>query len=218
MKQISEISNLRKATSPPASGYQRRPVVKIEFNSFYFKLTENCNFVLKERGVDKEFKLFDEDKALIQQLYLYATCNKNCQYDLKKGLLLMGRFGNGKSLLLRALSMVFNQDVSSKRVKIMSAETYIDELKQNPLLANELRKKPLLIDDAGKEPKEINHYGELIRPISSLLAKRYDHGGFTFMTSNYGTESLTKHYGAHIGDRLYEMFNLIVKEGDSRRR
>jgi DNA replication protein DnaC len=217
MKQISKIYNKRNQPPQPTYDYQRRPVVKMEFNSFYSKLVENSNHILRERGVDREFKLFEEDKAIIQQLYLYATCNKNCQYDLNKGLLLMGTFGNGKSLLLRALSMIFNQDNFSKRVKIMSAESYIDELRQNSLFASEMRKRPLLIDDAGKEPMEIVLYGERIKPISSLLAKRYDHGGFTFMTSNYGAESLTKHYGAHIGDRLNEMFNLIVKEGQSRR-
>ncbi|PTN09311.1 hypothetical protein C8N47_105152 [Mangrovibacterium marinum] len=195
----------------------RRPFIKVSYDQFCSRLVRNGNQLLFSRGISRRFELSPKNEDLIKQLYLYATCNETCLYDLNKGLFFMGSIGAGKTLLMKAFLMIFNQEEYSKNVRILSATDYVELVSRDGNPIQDLRKKPLFIDDLGKEADEIKVYGKDIRPFAELLPIRYESGGITFFTSNYNLESLSKFYGLHIVDRLREMCTFITITGESRR-
>ena len=71
----------------------------------------------------------------------------------------------------------------------------------------------LYIDDLGFEKKAFNNH-EL---IGELLFERYRNNALTFVTTNHSPKEISGRYGARIGDRLAEMFNIIKWEGESLR-
>ena len=91
---------------------------------------------------------------------------------------------------------------------------------------NNLAFRPLFIDELGREQLEVNDFGNKLRPVSELMALRYDTGARTFFTSNFKISTLSKGYnekgeligyGQYIGERIQEMANMVELPGDSRR-
>lgn len=139
----------------------------------------------------------------------------------KLGILLCGACGNGKTTLLLALQKMINwlRDIhkcfdepeyavmnmkSAKEIAELARDEYLKyyNLIQTP--------KILAIDDIGEEQKEVLDYGNVKSPVIDLIETRYDMQLPLYMTSNKSPETITKEYGDRIGDRLYEMMDIIV--------
>jgi DNA replication protein DnaC len=223
MKQISKIlkkakqNNLAQQTEVKPNYRKKRPVVNMDFETFLKDIVNNSTPIIKSVNPSESFKFIDNQEEIIKQLYLYAVCDENCEYDLNKGICLMGSFGVGKSILMKAFLEIFNQDGKSKNVTIFNSTDLFNEIKNDNNKINDLRMRPLFIDDLGKEEPECLCFGSKIRPISDLLAERYSHGAINFFTSNYTFETLSKNYGMYIGDRLKQTVNFVSIVGDSLR-
>lgn len=130
----------------------------------------------------------------------------------KRGLILMGTMGNGKSTMLRVIDRLFKstctfgdaQDIFEHFKKSQGSMRYWEE----PLL---------LIDDMGIEPVRCLVYGEEYYPISRLLLHRYDKQLTTIIATNLGIEEIEARYGDRVVDRMKETFCVITYEHESYR-
>ena len=74
------------------------------------------------------------------------------------------------------------------------------------------------IDDMGTEPLEVQEFGNMHRPLTDLLTRRYESRDFTFITTNLVPQQIRKLYGDRIADRLNEMVDKIVFDNPSFRK
>ena len=170
--------------------------------------------IIANRRIDREFKINNQNHEILKQLYLYLTCNTNFKGELNKGILLAGKNGVGKTVIM--LTFI---EIVKILCRISIRHYHAKEI--SPIVAKDgyedLRQRPLFIDDIGKEQREIMIYGTRLQPISDLIALRYDNGSLTYATSNYSLETLQEFYGITTTERFKEMFNTFVVEGESYR-
>ncbi len=74
------------------------------------------------------------------------------------------------------------------------------------------------IDDMWTEPLEVQEFGNMHRPLTDLLTRRYESRSFTFITTNLVPQQIRKLYGDRIADRLNEMVDKIVFDNPSFRK
>lgn len=146
----------------------------------------------------------------------------------KCGLLLRGKYGNGKTTFLKALKWLieFTTEITNGLngkhiVKMLSAKQIADLC-----LGEESRKEyrrlfdePILaIDDMGQEPLEVIRYGMIYNPVIDILLHRYDRQLMTLISTNLNSQELEAKYGGRIRDRLREMAKVIKFENSSYRK
>jgi hypothetical protein len=154
---------------------------------------------------------------------LYLTLDDRFSGDLNKGIMLMGKYGCGKTIIMQSLVEMYNTVIHSLHIqrpllKFFKSSDLQNILKGKP--SNFYSKMPLVIDEFGREPKQIMDFGNLRSPMIELLCERYDTGAWTHGTSNFTLETLCSEnqYGKMTGGRLKSMFNFIELKGESRRR
>ena len=136
----------------------------------------------------------------------------------KKGLIIGGSVGIGKTTLLKAIKMVlvrnnklFLSNVSASLVndsyKVRDSSEAWDALLGKAILRLPKGDKPvceiLLIDDLGMEEDMVNDYGTKSQPMAKLLHERADKGLITIVTTNFPSiESMRAKYDDRVIDRL----------------
>lgn len=201
---------------------QRRFLFPFEYSDFRNLLITYGTICLHKRNQYKSFTIDGGNESIIQELYYYASGNSMFNGDLNKGLLLQGKYGCGKTILLKTYSLLQNHMIKKFGLRhpillfIQTSELQKQILTQT--VTNFIR-RPMIIDELGHEPKTVLDYGNVIRPISELLRLRSELGTLTHGTSNFDLKTLSseKFYGNWIGDRLKTMFNFITLPGESRR-
>lgn len=140
-------------------------------------------------------------------------------WSFKKGLLLAGSTGLGKSLTMRAAAMAHlpGHEFTFNPCNNVVSQYETDGPKKVQSFFQGIR----CFDDFGTEPKAI-WYGKHHEFFRIVLEARYNafiHTGLiTHITTNLTIEDIGKRYGAHIESRLYEQFNIIVMAGTDRRK
>ena len=165
------------------------------------------------------FRLHNSDKEILYKLLIYALADQeHCTkhgLDLKKGILLTGPIGCGKTSLMTLLRHFHS---SPTQYVIKSTREIATEFNQEGYSTiNKYGKahKIYCFDDLGVE-NNMKHYGNECNTISEILLHRYDlltyEGIVTHATTNLNAEELEKLYGNRIRSRLRSMFNLISFE------
>jgi DNA replication protein DnaC len=215
--------DIQKIVADEKEKMQRRrlflPLAYADFRELFFSFGTSC---LLNRNQDRRFVIDSNNEPIIEQLYFYATHNLSFVGDLNKGILLQGRYGCGKTILLETYSLLHNHIVKKFGLNqplllfVKSVELQEQIMKQSVKM---FVQRPLIIDEFERESKTIQDYGNINRPISELLSLRSDAGTITHGTTNFALETLSSEdfYGAMIGDRLKMMFNFITMKGESRR-
>jgi DNA replication protein DnaC len=179
------------------------------------ELLETCRWEIDQWNIDAVEKLaryFSNDPD-------FADLGEG--YSLKKGLLLFGPIGCGKTTLAKLLMHnPFNP------FKIVSARKIADEFAEHghslinhysvlqPVLAHDWFNHThigLCIDDLGTENSKKN-YGNEVNVLAEVILNRYDNRdgiGKTHITTNISGEQIAEVYGARAASRMTEMFNII---------
>ena len=171
---------------------------------------------MHERKNFNAFVVDDSNREVLNLMYRYIVKTK-CEINPYVGIILNGKFGCGKSVLIEAFCKVLNDLTlrQSDRIETIHAIELVDQIRLNGVIP--YSRKPLCIQDLGKEKEEVNDFGTKYKPISELLAVRAENGALTFGSTNLLTESFGKFYDPYIGARITEHVNLVFLKGDSRR-
>lgn len=148
----------------------------------------------------------------------------------KPGLLMLGKPGNGKTTLMRALGLLFGYviDNTEGHRAAVRDEMVVHEADEIADMCVQPERQgdykglftcPMLgIDDLGAEPTEIMHFGRLYSPLVRLLCKRYDNQLLTVATSNLTGKQLEAKYKSRVYDRLKEMMEVVTFTNESYRK
>ena len=178
------------------------------------------------KNIEPIIKYFAVDDEFFKCENLVKNMNEP---SFKKGLLIIGKYGNGKTSILRTLSTMFNHFKMPIRFRTVNSHDLVTEWESissqggRHLFFEKYLCSMLHIDDVKKERKASN-YGT-VEIIRDILEKRYDKKLKTFITCNYRESDKEgnlkdaliefSRYGNHIYDRLFEMFNIIEFKGKS---
>lgn len=148
--------------------------------------------------------------------------------EAKAGLMLKGKYGNGKTTLLKAFKWIVEYasektlGVNNGHKVCLITAKHLADLCLSEEGRKEYRKYfdvPILaIDDMGDEPKEVIHFGMIYNPVMDLLLHRYDRKLMTLISTNLTSTEIEKHYSGRIRDRLREMMQEIIFENPSYRK
>lgn len=147
--------------------------------------------------------------------------------SLDKGLLLIGGYGCGKTSMMRALQkigrMIYDKNGSTIMwFRIISCNGLVNEYEglENAKDKESFIKKyvsgEVYFDDFGTENIASN-FGKR-NLLKDILEERYMKGNKCHLTSNLSLDEIAEKYGGRVYDRMQEMFNIIVWEGESFRK
>lgn len=210
-------------------------VARFEKGVFQFDFPE-CRKWIEGQGkkmFGPHFKVFQEDHELLLTLLIYAIGDKEGaakrNLDLKKGILLSGPIGCGKTSLMTLVNYFIPK---GKQYQIKSAreisfeyekEGYktINRYSQTPLNSGTLNinRNIFCFDDLGIEQPQ-KYFGNECNVMAEILLSRYDlfvsKGIPTYITTNLSASELESKYGNRIRSRMREMFNLVAFDKNSR--
>lgn len=200
------------------------------------KLDEQETFITKtaeelfESLLAHGLKFADEKHTIkVKQLCCYFANDKRFNGDLSKGLLMMGKIGNGKTTIMKMFQANMNH---SFRVVSLLDVTFDYKMNGEEGVrgynANYTRSANLYgstnygycFDDLGTEEIPARHYGESKNIFAEILQMRYNNRDLTPFSSTHATTNknetdLLNLYGSRTYDRMKEMFNIIVFEHGS---
>lgn len=152
--------------------------------------------------------------------------------SLKKGIMLAGNFGTGKTWMMQLFSKNQRQVFHIRNAKYIADAFSTDgeiisegfsELIKNPVNDRESffhTHAGLCIDDMGTEGLK-THYGNKKNVIGDLIESRYfkkNTGVFLHATTNLSVSELEEFYGERVTSRMREIFNFIEVIGEDRRK
>lgn len=195
----------------------------------FYKAETGKDFIKTEesiKNIEPIIKYFVFDDAFFECENLVKEFNTP---SFKKGLLIVGKFGNGKTTIMRTLENLFKHYQMPMRFKAVNAHDLVTEWESidsrggKYLFFERYTCRSLYIDDVKKE-REASNYGKT-EVIKDILEKRYDRKLITHITCNFRetdqqgniSDALEEfnRYGNHIYDRIFEMFNIIEFKGKS---
>jgi energy-coupling factor transporter ATP-binding protein EcfA2 len=131
-----------------------------------------------------------------------------------KGLLICGRTGSGKTIVLEALSKIYRPPFHPERLQFKTVDDIVAQYEKIGDDAIGLQStKNCCFDELGREKNPAKYYGSDCDVMQRVILKRYDlykkQGCRSFFTSNYSRQDLRERYGDHCFSRLNEMVQFI---------
>jgi DNA replication protein DnaC len=164
----------------------------------------------------KEFILNEDNKRLITTLCYFFSADQRFEtelnFSMKKGLLIRGISGLGKTHLVKCLE---NNELNP--VLILSMIEISEEIKQEGEYQIKVGdKKIIYLDDVGTEEATINHYGTKINFFKNFIEGYYlRNSPFNrlIISTNNSAAEIEEKYGFRVRSRMRDMFNVIDIHG-----
>ncbi|MCC5922475.1 MAG: ATPase [Crocinitomicaceae bacterium] len=191
----------------------------------HFKFRDTIAF-LQVQGKKKyggKFKIHPEDYLLLHKFVSYMiheeTLCKKYSLDLRKGILLIGPVGCGKTSWMNLIQTIL---LSNEQFQVKSTRTIAHEFNREgySIIANYgHRQHPICLDDIGVE-QNIKFFGNECNTIAEILLHRHEllvkNQIVTHATTNLTANEIEQIYGHRVRSRLREMFNLISFPADAK--
>jgi hypothetical protein len=186
-----------------------------------------AQMAIAERKMIRKYDIDDNNRPTLNILYSHfmqrqEIYNENNQKvaDMNPyaGILLAGKYGCGKSIMIEAYCKLLNDlmNPNEERIEVIHSIDLAYNIKEKGIYP--WIRKPLLIHDIGKEFDMAKDFGTQLKPLSDLFAVRAEIGALTFGDTNFSMDMIGDKYQKFIQKRFTEFMNYIVLEGDSRRK
>ena len=191
----------------------------------------HCLAYLQQEGQKRygqNFKIDTTDKQVILKMLVYAIRDEETaralQIDLKKGILLSGPAGCGKTALFYLIQSFFKSKYSYLIVPCRNISHEFGHIGFEAL--NHYKSKSALqskitifcFDGLGSE-QQINHYGNECNVMAEIILSRYEsfieNGTLTHVTTSLVIPKIEEGYGADLKTKMLRMFNVIEFEPDT---
>jgi DNA replication protein DnaC len=180
------------------------------------------------KSIEPDFLIDETNKDVLKQLLLYFTGSDEFDGSLKKGIMLIGGVGTGKSLLFRIFKEYTSQIIRINSFQYHTSQEIIDNVNVKGVeymdVFNHNYDNPITcyIDDIASRNEVIKYYGTEVNVMEQLLSIRYNvfsrYRKLTHVTSNKYPSDFKDLYDNRIVDRMKEMFNIIELTGKSFRK
>ncbi|WP_240676047.1 P-loop NTPase family protein [Botryobacter ruber] len=193
-----------------------------------------CLALLERKGKElygEHFRLHEEDQPLLGKLLSYMIGDREQAerqgLSLRKGILLIGPTGCGKTSLMTLLRLFTSPDecYRVKSCREVSFEFHregyevIQRFSQGIVWSPSRKPGGYCFDDLGAE-SSLRYYGNMCNVMGEVLLSRYDlfvsQGVKTHLTTNLTSSEMEKTYGSRVRSRMREMFNLVSFEKEAR--
>ncbi len=179
--------------------------------------------------IDRKPIVPKENKTFLNELMKYM-CQEPSKLDPRKGIMLIGTYGNGKTQLFRALvRSALKSQASNVRVYRINHYKSFKKVRNKQLMMSdildEFSNTHVLIDDLGYEENvdnaAVNHYGTKTDIVVEAIRFRYhisqQKGITTHITTNKTIGNIQSIYGGGTSSRIQEMCNIQLWHGDNYR-
>lgn len=173
-----------------------------------------------ENVYGKKLILHDDNRHLIKTICFFVSHDERFEKELgfsfKKGLLIRGIAGLGKTYLLKCL-----QQNELLPIRIISLIQITDDVKDSgDFELNIPNNKITYLDDVGTEEPVVNHYGTKISFFKNFIElfylKSVLYNRLIISTNNTFAEIEDK-YGFRVRSRIKDMFNIVDVKGSDMR-
>jgi energy-coupling factor transporter ATP-binding protein EcfA2 len=172
------------------------------------------------------FKIYNEDQPVIEKLLVYfladRTRAKELDINLKKGIMLTGPVGCGKTTLMTLMRLFLHpkdqhimkpcRDITFEFIEEGFQIIHKYGKASFQTIEGEVHPKPYCFDDLGLESNP-RHFGNECNIMAEILFSRYDlfisRGMQTHITTNLNSSEIEGIYNVRLRSRLREMMNLI---------
>jgi DNA replication protein DnaC len=207
--------------------YSKNEIWRMFVNTFYKKY--GYDFIQSEeiiKNIKILFYYFLQDEEFFKCENLRSDIT---QPSFKKGLLIIGGYGLGKTDYFSVFEEIFKYN-SDLRFKCYPAKSLVLKYEhctsaiEKDYFFKDVSRPKMFIDDIGSE-RLASNYGK-VDVVKDVLSNRYDKKLFTYASCNYTNgdlcakktlEDIGLRYGPRIYDRFFEMFNVIEFKGKSLR-
>ena len=190
---------------------------KYNAEKVYRSIVAELTKLLAESGVTIE--LNPDNKHVMGQLALWFSNDERFESDLRKGIMIKGGVGTGKTKIVQALKKTIElaqQDPISFIHATDLQELYTSKREEE--IAKHKVRKLVIVDDLGVECVETKHFGNVVEPFNDLFDYRYRHGKQTVITTNLIPDKIRLMYGDRIADRFRETIYVLTLDGKSLRK
>ena len=229
-KQISEYENSTISIKFSEPEPEKTPLTRLPFD-WLQKMFLKC----WKNNEGKDLIFTEETKPIYRAITQYFA--RSVEFEntditqnipkLKKGLLIIGNYGCGKTSMLRAFQSVgkillpepilwFTSVSCNALVMEFEGMDTNDKSAKKHFFQKHNKAAVIYFDDFGTESNASN-FG-IKNLMKDILEERYANNKRTFLTSNLTLDKIQEKYGDRVYDRLQEMFNIIIMPGDSFRR
>lgn len=193
----------------------------------YENVKRGFKFYSNSSLTNHDFTLDDDNKNIIKLLCIYFSKDDNLmiqnfpQYSTRKGLLIAGNCGTGKTLMMRLFKEIV-KNLTSQAFRMTSTNAVVREYDESGSQALKMYLKGRwFFDDFGSENMG-KHYGKDEEVFKTIIEERYnqfiENGMQTYLTTNLTISQIKNRYGDRVASRINEMFNVIMMGGNDRRK
>lgn len=164
----------------------------------------------------QDFKIYEEDKEILYRLSTYFIKDKEkCQsfgVDIRKGLLISGPVGCGKTSIMRLLPHIVPFERRYEMIPTRNVTFSFNHIGYKAI-EDYGNSGFYCFDDLGIEPMG-RFFGKDCNVLGEIFLSRYEiylrHKVRTHATTNLNADEIEERYGTRVRSRMRSMFNLIA--------